>query len=93
MSDLVTIEATKREKSGKGYSRKIRANDLIPANLMQKGQPSLSLELNPKLLPKAWKSGKQFNLVLDGQTRVVKIHELQINPVKRNALHVDLIYV
>ena len=34
-----------------------------------------------------------FDMVLNGQTKTVKITELQINAVKRVALHVDLTYV
>lgn len=92
MSDLVTIEATRREVKGKNNCRKLRSAGLIPANLLDKSG-ALSLQLDPKWLPKAWKSGKQFNLTFEGKTRLVKIQELQINAVKRTALHVDLMYV
>jgi large subunit ribosomal protein L25 len=87
---LVTIEATERTQGGKGYARKIRKAGKIPAILNSKGQ-STRLELDPKLLPKAWQSeGRKFTLTFKGQSRVVRISELQIDPVKRLALHVDL---
>jgi len=92
MSDLVSIEAQVRVGRGKSYTRKLRANGKIPANIMEKGL-STAVELDPKLLSKAWKSTKQFNLVFNGATRVVSIQELQIDPVRRLALHVDLMYV
>jgi len=92
MSDLVTISAEKREEKGKGYCRKLRAKGLIPANIIGKAA-STSIELDPKWLSKAWKSGKQFNLELGGETKLVKIQELQLNAVKRTAVHVDLMYV
>ncbi len=92
MSDnLVTIEAVLRAKTGKEYARKLRNHGKIPANLMEKGK-STCLELDPKWLGKAYKEGKQFNLVLDGATKLVKIHEICIDPIKRVALHVDLVY-
>lgn len=92
MSDsLVTIEASKRSITGKEYARKLRKAGKIPANLMEKGG-NTNLELDPKLLGKAYKSTKQFNLSLDGTTKVVKIQEICIDPIKRVPLHVDLVY-
>ena len=93
MSDnLVTIEAAARTATGKGSNRKLRAKGKIPAVLYDKGKAQ-SLELDPKLLPKAWTGSKKFNLSMSGHTRIVKIQELQIEPVRRLALHVDLVPV
>jgi ribosomal protein L25 (general stress protein Ctc) len=86
----VTIEATTRDGRGKTYTRKLRKSGKIPA-VLNGGGKSTVIELDPKLLPRAWKSEtKQFNLVLAGSTHRVKITELHIDPVKRLALHVDL---
>jgi large subunit ribosomal protein L25 len=86
----VTIEAQLRTGSGKSYTNKLRRAGKIPAVLLETGKAT-TLELDPKLLPKAWKfGGRQFNMVLDGKTIPVKIQELQVDPVKRHALHVDL---
>lgn len=86
----VTIEAALRTGTGKSYTRKLRTSGKIPAVLLENGKSTI-LELDPKLLPKAWKSGgRQFNMVLEGKTVAVKIQELQVDPVKRTALHVDL---
>lgn len=89
--ELLTIEASKREENGKTAARKIRARGNIPANLVGKGQ-SESLEIDPKLLSKAWKSGKKFNLTYNGETKPVEMKEVQIHSVKRTPLHVDLMY-
>ena len=91
-NELVTIEGKLREETGKGAARKLRAAGMIPANLLEKGKAT-SISIDPKWLSKAWQNGKQFNLVLDGATKKVTIKELQINAVKRSALHVDLMYV
>ena len=91
MSDLVTITAIKRESTGKGYARKLRAKGMIPGNLIGKGQ-SISIELDPKWLPRAWSTGKKFTMDLDGKQSPVVIHELQYHPVKRFVQHVDLMY-
>ena len=88
-STNITIEATKRDKSGKSYTRKLRRTGKIPANLLNKGK-STPIELDPKLLSKAWKADKTLDLTLEGATQRVIITELQIDRVKRTAMHVDL---
>lgn len=89
----VTIEATPRTGTGKSYTRKLRAAGKIPAILNGKGTSQM-LELDPKLLSKAWKSeGHIFNLTIGGATKAAKITELQIDPVRRLPLHIDLSYV
>lgn len=92
MSDLITIVGEDRKHTGKCNARKLRAKGLIPANLMEKSTAK-NLAIDPKWLSKVWKSGKVFNLEWGGTVKPVKIHELQIHPVKRTALHVDLMYV
>ena len=89
MSELVTIAGTLRTTKGKGAARKLRAKGLIPGNILHKAQ-STPIQLDPKWLSKAWQSGKKFTLQLENETKQVVIHELQIHPVKRTALHVDL---
>ena len=91
MSELLTIEGNIRTTKGKEANRKLRRAGKIPAVLLEKGKAT-SLELNPKLLPKAYKSGKKFLLSLNGTTRPVIVQELQIDRVKRLPLHVDLLY-
>lgn len=90
--ELVTIQGFSRTECGKNYARRIRKQGKIPANILNKNEPKM-IELESKWLSKAWKSGKKFNLVLDGKEQVVRIHELQINSVKRSPLHVDLMSV
>ncbi|MBF0440500.1 MAG: hypothetical protein HQK54_01220 [Oligoflexales bacterium] len=91
MSDvLIDIEANLRKGTGKGIARKLRNNGKIPANLMDKGK-STSIELSSKLLDRAYASKeRKFNLLLNGESKVVYIKELQIDAVKRIPLHVDL---
>ena len=90
--ELVKIEASPREVTGKSHIRKLRKSGRIPGVLMDKGK-SIMLEFDPKWLGKAYKNGRQFELTFQGVTRVVKVVELQVDPVKRTALHVDLVYV
>ena len=90
--EFVTIEAALRETRGKGNAKKLRRSGRIPGVLLDKGK-SHTLEFDPKWLHKAMKTRKQFNLTFNGQTRLVKIQELQLDHVKRLPLHVDLVYV
>ena len=90
--ELLKIDGKLRSATGKGVCRRLRAEGKIPGNILVNSK-STPIELESKLLSKVWKSGKQFSLNLDGQERTVRIQELQINPVKRTALHVDLMYV
>ncbi len=90
-SITITIDAKQREKAGKNHCRKLRATGKIPAILLNKGK-STAIELDPKWLSKAWKADKKFSLNLDGVAKMVVIKELQVDPVTRTALHVDLMY-
>ena len=90
--ELVKIEGRLRTATGKGVCRRLRAEGKVPGNILENAKAT-AIELDGKWLSKAWKSGKKFNLVLDGQEKTVRIQELQINPVKRSAVHVDLMYV
>ncbi len=69
-----------------------RRQGKIPAVILEKGKAT-SIELDPKFLPRAWQAeGKVFELSFAGSVKKVAIKELQIHPVKRYAVHVDLVY-
>jgi large subunit ribosomal protein L25 len=92
-NELITIEATRRTKTGKGHNRKLRLTGKIPGVLLKNGKAE-SLELDPKWLSKAYKEcGNKFNLVLDGETKLVYVKDVQLDHVRRQPLHVDLMYV
>lgn len=86
----VVIEGKTRTETGKSFNRKLRRAGRLPAILNTQGKSTL-LDIDPKWLSRAWRDGgKQFKLDLNGKTTMVKIVELQLDPVKRVALHVDL---
>ena len=89
--ELITIKASPRSTTGKNHNRRLRASGLIPGNIIGKSGPT-PIELDPKWLSKAWKNGKKFILDFENNSKTVEIKELQINAVKRTALHVDLMY-
>lgn len=89
-TELVTIAGTARTKTGKGNNHKLRTAGKIPAVLCDAGKSTL-LELDPKLLSRAWKQAeKTFVLDFNGSKQNVFIKELQLDHVKRLPLHVDL---
>jgi large subunit ribosomal protein L25 len=89
---MITIEGKHREVTGKGACRRMRRDGVIPAVLCHKGKTTM-LEINPKFLARAWQNEKSFNLSLDGKVLPVRITELQLDHVKRTALHVDLAHI
>ncbi len=93
MSTQLTIKGRLRkdDEKGKNFCRRLRLQGDVPANLMDKTK-STPLILEAKQLPIAWKNGKTFQLELDGGVKSVVIKELQIDAVKRSAVHVDLMY-
>lgn len=90
LSQLV-VEAALRERTGKGYARKLRRAAKIPAVIIGGGK-SVAIELNPKLLAKIWQTDKRFVLDLAGEQRPALLKEVQIDAVKRTLLHADIMY-
>ena len=73
MEDLVTIQGYVRTGTGKGFCRKLRNEDKVPANLLGVEKEKSLLELDAKWLSKAWQNGKKFNLKLCEETKAVEI--------------------
>jgi len=90
----LTVEL--RSKTGKGISRRLRAQGLIPGVVYGKGMEAVPVSVNPRELNAAIAGeGGQNNLLtlkggegLDGN--VVIVADLLRDPLKRKAMHVDL---
>jgi large subunit ribosomal protein L25 len=104
MSDTVTIQATKREQSGKGFARSLRRSEKIPAVVYGHGYDPVSITLDGIVLNKMFKPGREnaaeFQLISlqidsDGaQTETqVMIKEIQRHPLKQNIEHIDFFAV
>jgi large subunit ribosomal protein L25 len=88
------LQACRRNRSGKGVARKIRAQGQIPAVLYGSGE-NISLTLQPKELLKILSSGDNtiFQLEIDGELgadRQAIVRALQRHPLKETILHADL---
>ena len=88
------LRALRRNRSGKGVARKIRAQGMIPAVLYGSGE-NIPLTLQPQELLKLLTSGENtiFRLEIGGELggdRQAIVRDLQRDPLKETLLHADL---
>jgi large subunit ribosomal protein L25 len=89
----MTVEA--RQDTGKGVARKLRAADRIPGVVYGIGQDSQPVSFDRHAFDKMMRRGAHhglLNLSFDGKGGEVPAlaREIQIHPVSREVLHVDL---
>ena len=88
-----------RVRTGKGGSRKVRQDGLVPAVVYGKGVEALNLRLDPKALQKAVATEAGWNTLItlkgngpfDGLVVILK--DMQINAIHRNPMHVDFLAI
>ncbi len=84
-----------RVRMGKGGSRKVRRDGLVPAVVYGKGIESLNLRLDPKDLQQAIATEAGWNTLItlkgDGpfDGKVVILKDMQIDAIRRDTKHVD----
>jgi large subunit ribosomal protein L25 len=84
-----------RVRTGKGGSRKVRQDGLVPAVVYGKGIDSLNLRLDPKALQQAVATEAGWNTLItlkgDGpfDGKVVILKDMQIDAIRRDVQHVD----
>jgi len=92
--EVPILQALRRNHSGKGVARKIRAQGMIPGVLYGGGE-NIPLTLKPQELLKILTSGENtiFQLEIDGELgadRQAIVRDLQRDPLKDTLLHADL---
>src|ERR671923_1867647 len=92
--EVPVLQAWRRNQSGKGVARKIRAQGMIPAVLYGSGE-NIPLTLQPKELLKILAAGENtiFRLEIDGESggeRQAIVRDLQRDPLRETLLHADL---
>jgi large subunit ribosomal protein L25 len=96
MADI-TLTAELRTGTGSADAGRLRAAGKLPAVVYGKGMAPTSIVLDHHQVSLAFKTtasrSDQFTLMLDGKSHNVKIQEIQRDPVKRSARHLDLIVV
>jgi large subunit ribosomal protein L25 len=83
-----------RGETGKGAARRLRARGLIPGVFYGKGAEAVGVAITPKALTAALSSPHRRNALLQleigGQKHLAMLKELQVQPVTRAVVHVDL---
>jgi large subunit ribosomal protein L25 len=93
------IEASIRQRNGKGPARRLRNKGLVPAVLYGKGIETTRLSVNPRILVKALAGPKRINTLLEINVEGAEhsynalVRDHQFDPVTRQLLHVDFLAV
>ncbi len=95
MSEKVVVKAEKREKSGKGFARRLRVEGKVPVIVYGGGSESVSVSANLKDLAAILRSesgpNTLFSLDIEGVgASDVIFQDRQIDPVKGRLIHADL---
>jgi len=95
MSERINLTASRREKTGRGGEKKLRAAGRVPAVLYGAGEPA-TLELETvsfiEAIQKAESDNVLVNLNIDGESaksHLALIQEIQHHPTKDTVLHID----
>ncbi len=93
----VTIKGEKREQFGKNASRRLRREGKVPAVLYGGGVSNTHLVLNKKdvfnILRSEAGENTIFKTAFDSRAVDTMIKEVQIDPVRDEILHIDLIHI
>ncbi len=92
MGQQVVLNAEIRDKSGKGYSRRLRSQGMVPAVLYGQDIENLTLTVNAKDLKKIIKNhGRNvlINLKVNDNENTVMLREIQKSIIKDDIIHAD----
>ncbi|MFH1239137.1 MAG: 50S ribosomal protein L25 [bacterium] len=96
MREILSLEAKIRETKGTRRVNRLRSKNVIPAVLYGEGKSSVLLEINKKDIQAVVRGDAWENVIIDlkikGESKasIVIIKEVQIDPLKRNLIHLDL---
>src|SRR5438874_4741684 len=96
----VTLEVARREQSGKGVARKLRADGKIPAVVYGGHRESVAIEVDRKAVSELIQKSQHgvrsiFLLKMAGtdQQRHAMIKDIQMDPITRKMTHIDFVRV
>ena len=94
MSEL-SIDVQKRTETGTNANRRLRQSGKIPAVVYGGGKETVPIQLTRKTLIDLLKSGETENAIFllkladSGQERHAMIHDMQVDPLTRQIVHID----
>ena len=92
-----TIDAARREGTGKGPNRRLRAEGKIPGVLYGNGNEPMALALDPRhvvaVLSGPYGRNSVVDLQVDGGSRMAIVKDYQVHPWKRKLMHVDFLEI
>lgn len=96
MSMQAALSAQKREGTGKGVARKLRAAGQVPAVLYGQDTDPVSLSLNAREAERVFSSVSVENTIIDlsiegGETVQTLVREIQAHPFRHELVHVDFL--
>ena len=97
MSELETITADARERTGTGGARAARRAGKLPGILYGGGNDPVPLNLDPLPITKAYRQGNFMSTLvtvkLNGEAVMALPREVQTDPVRDHIIHVDFMRV
>jgi len=89
--DRLQLKADIREQKGKGVARQLRREGLVPGVLYGLGQEPVNLKLDAKEASRVTGGNAIIDLTLsNGDKETVMVKDAQLEPVKKDLLHIDL---
>lgn len=91
----ITLEVEKRDGVGKNANRRLRRAGYIPAVVYGGGRETVSIQVKRKTLQDLLKQSGRENAVFllklagTGKARHTMIRELDVDPIRREVVHVD----
>lgn len=98
MKERLKLEVTRREGTGKGPARRMRAEGLVPAIVYGEVEGTIPVTVQPKALEAVLSTEYGFNNVFDlvvdgGEPLLCMVKERQFDSVRRAITHLDFLVV
>lgn len=96
--ETVTLKASQRNKSGKGVSRRLRAEGLMPAVAYGRGSDTANVSIPQDALRSILLSERGRNTIIDlavegADPFQVMVKEYTVHPLSRRLLHADFLRI
>ncbi len=98
MSKMIKIPASVRELRGKGASRRLRHQGMVPGILYGGDRDPVALQISYQFLSNAVLNDSFYTSILeiavdDGRTQKVIVRDLQRHPARADVMHIDFLRV